>query len=232
MKRGCVLALIVLLVAFALPAMADTDMTFIGAQGNQSGGVFTYPYNFTVGSQTDVLLMCDSFMSTVNTSTYSASVIPITAATGGSAYFMASFHMVADGHIYTPQDAYDAAGLLYLGAMGEGPLKDYVGISDLSKGLANWAVWSLFDPGLGAGPTGVTSPFTPDQLVSLESVALGAVKPTNNALLAGVNIYTPTNLTHQEFIGGSSPVPEPSSLMLLGSGMLGLAGAVRRRLLR
>jgi hypothetical protein len=33
-------------------------------------------------------------------------------------------------------------------------------------------------------------------------------------------------------VGGSSPVPEPSSLLLLLSGMAGLAGTFRRRLIR
>lgn len=40
------------------------------------------------------------------------------------------------------------------------------------------------------------------------------------------------NYDPQNFIGKASPTPEPSSLMLFGSGLVGLAGVVRRKLAR
>ena len=47
----------------AMTTNADTvSMNYIGPQGNNSGGIYTYPYNFNIdGSSTIYPLMCDSF---------------------------------------------------------------------------------------------------------------------------------------------------------------------------
>ncbi len=99
------------------------------------------------------------------------------------------------------------------------------------------ALWQIFDPGNGSNYNSASNAL----VAAAYNFALGLVGNTgSNAVLSDATfyIYNGGKITNQDgkyppqnFVG-SSPVPEPSSLMLFGSGLLGLAETVRRKIRR
>ncbi len=199
--------IVFLLVAFAVtPVLADpmVSMNFVGPGGNNSGGVYTYPYYFSInGSSTYTPLVCDAYNNEIGTGeTWNAIVTPLLNAGGmwGSSNLL----------------DYKAAGLIFEGMLW----------GNIDPNAGNWAIWGLFAPNAQGN-----SAFINSGAAGLESTYLTQAWNAPNSAFNGLVIYTPVagsqswGGTPQEFIG-LVPVSEPGSLSLMGLTLLALAGAV------
>jgi hypothetical protein len=92
------------------------------------------------------------------------------------------------------------------------------------------ALWTIFDP--GTSNTNANTPALVAAASSFGGYTQDFLSATTFYIWDGGSIsnqygdYTPQNFV------GQSPVPEPSSLMMFGSGLVGLAGVLRRKLVR
>ena len=189
---------------FSLMAKADTlSLVSVSAQ---SGGEYIYPYNFSVnGASTLTGLMCLDLNRTI---------------TVGETWQVTE-QGVTSSNLYK-QEAY------IFSQLGQGTYSD----SDVQ-----WAAWSIFDaPGVHSHGMDTASV---NQLLSSADTAVNTPGMLTADFYSQYQVYIPTNDMSgwtmgipQEFIGKVSPVPEPSSLVLLSSGLLGAAGMVNRRIRR
>jgi len=189
-----------------LKAYADTvtlTLENVGP-GNNSGGVFTYPYNFSVdGSSSYASLMCFDYNDEIYFGeTWTATVVPINSSSSQEDLELTYLFSVASN---TSTPAATAAD-------------------------AQWAAWELFDPGLtaptqnGVDQTGVTTELTDAGNADLSQFDSGY------ALYIPDSGWPSDDGVPQSLIG-VAPTPEPGSLVLLGSGLLAIAfgGAFYRR---
>jgi hypothetical protein len=237
----CVLSLVGPLKANATSTVDlkfDGD-SYKGKGGNVSGGVETYPYYFTInGEKTETPLLCVSYQDRIyQGESWVADVYAIGVGT------------VAETGLTVVEQEEDA----YLDSVVDNPKSTAAQITD-----AQWADWEIGDPSYfkDASDTGSTNPIlkglglTASEITGINNEYDAAEEfvdgdsqldmtphtlANDPSFYAGYEIFAPAagswpkaDGTPQSFIGPTI-IPEPSSLILFGSGLLSAAGALYRR---
>ena len=206
------LKLIGLAILFALliagTAFADS-VTLTGAGPANQGGVYVYPYTLQIGGSTYAAICDDYFHEVYVGETWNANIYALTPSGVSSARFGGQ----------GIQNYEEAAWLL-----SQIPSAGASEVGDI-----NFAIWSIFSTGVPVQPqTG-----TLDGSQYWLSAAANAAK--NN--FWGMNFSNYEIVTPTDSSAGSAQeylirVPEPSSMLMLGTGLLGIAGLLRKKLVR
>jgi hypothetical protein len=210
----------VMLFAGMSASAAIVTMDYTGAEGNNSGGVYVYPYDFTIDSSSSTSeLMCDDFTHQISTGdTWTANTLNVSDLNAGN----------------VTQLEFPSAGVTgYLEAA-------YLFVEEVNAfnasnsdpdGLYNWATWDLLT---NSDVSSVLSP-TDEAQVQIDLNAVEALGGTlTPSQFSNVTIYTPTDMSStgpQEFMGyntGNIIVPEPCAFALLGVGAIGLLARRKR----
>ncbi|MGO9446135.1 MAG: hypothetical protein ACLPXB_15375 [Thiobacillaceae bacterium] len=175
--------------------------------GNQIGGDYTYPYNFSInGSASYTPLFCDDYLRNIsNGESWTANVYSLTSP-------LTTFGQSSQYPGYTPAQTYEAAAII-LSEVLNNTVPGANGNAALASEYGNLAVWAMFDSGAQTN-----SGYDPAIITPIIMNALNSTGQYNSSFYSQFSVYTPTDLAQngpQEFIGYT---PGSASIKFLGGG--------------